>query len=162
MQAHLRMRIGTWLGLGVGVMLGMMAGVTAARQWPADGLLCLTPELFRRDDKVAEQAARVQAGTLGLQRAAKAILLSTHTPAEAVASRTQWAERLAAQRARVDALAQQATSTEEQRLVAAMRQELEAYEAGFAKLLRGIEQGMLTPPPGGLRIEQAGLQPRPQ
>jgi hypothetical protein len=158
MEAHLR--IGTWFGLGVGVMLGMMAGATAARQWPADGLLCLTPELFRQDGKVAEQAARVQAGTLGLQRDAKAILLSTHAPAEAAASQTQWAERLATQRARVDALAQQAIRTQEQRLVAAMRQELAAYEAGFAKLLHGIQQGMLTPPPGGLRVRQAGLQTR--
>ncbi len=142
-----RLRIGIWLGLGFGLLLGLVAGVAGASYWGAKSSPRTTPATLQQGDaKYAEHFARARANALQLRRYAKDMLLKINSPEKVSEYRKKWDEQRSLQEAVLDDLEKYAARKGDTELLKTMRKELADSDAAFTKFLGLIQDGKIKTP----------------
>lgn len=142
-----RLRIGIWLGLGFGLLLGVVAGVAGASYWGANSSPRTTPGTLQRGDaKYAERFAQAQANALQLRRYTKDMPLKINSPEKVAEYRKKWDQQRTLQEAVLDDLEKYATRKGDTELLKTMRKELADSDAAFTKFLGLIQDGKIKTP----------------
>jgi hypothetical protein len=138
-----KLKNGTLLGLAIGLVLAVMAGMVGAGYVGTKASARPASDSSRGDVKFPEYFALAQADLQRLKDQAREMLLNIDSPEKAAEYRQIWDEQMAYQVARLDDLATYADQKEEKALVGVMRKELTAYDAGFRNNLRLIQEGKM-------------------
>ena len=138
-----KLKTGTLLGLAIGVVFAVMAGMVGAGYVGTKASARPTPDISRGDVKFPEYFALAQADLQRLKDQAREMLLNVDSPEKVAEYRQIWDEQIAYQVARLDDLAMYADQKEEKALVGVMRKELSVYDAGFRNNLRLIQEGKI-------------------
>jgi methyl-accepting chemotaxis protein len=149
------MSIGKRLAIGFGLIVILLISMGLSGYWGVEAITRETLKVLEGDAKVVTLAARAKATTLELRRFEKDTFLNL----EEVQVRSAYAAKWDAQRQKLrDTLAELdrfQLSSDDKASLRSMREDLAAYEAGYAKVLGMIQEGKLhTPQECNLKINE--------
>jgi methyl-accepting chemotaxis protein len=133
------LNVRTQLALGLGLVVLFLVGVSLVGYWGVTSGAERTQDMLAHDAKVAAHAARARARVLGLRRFEKDIFINIGSRDVRQSYVPKWQEQLEGLTSDLHALEKMASTAAEKARVAAMQRDLDAYEAGFRKVLGRIE-----------------------
>jgi methyl-accepting chemotaxis protein len=140
------MSIGKRLAIGFGLIVILLISMGLSGYWGLEAITKETMKVLEGDAKVVTLAARAKATTLELRRFEKDTFLNV----EDAQIRTQYAAKWDAQRQKLrdvfNELDRFSLSADDKAGLRSMREDLDAYESGFTKVLGLIQEGKLHSP----------------
>src|ERR1700730_3909022 len=138
--------IGTRLAIGFGLIVILLISMGLSGYWGLEAITKETMKVLEGDAKVVTLAARAKATTLELRRFEKDTFLNV----EDSQIRTQYAAKWDAQRQKLrdvfNELDRFSLSADDKAGLRSMREDLDAYESGFTKVLGLIQEGKIQSP----------------
>ena len=147
--------IGKRLAIGFGLIVLLLISMGLSGYWGLEAITRETLNVLNGDAKVVTVAARAKATTLELRRFEKDTFLNF----EDAQMRAQYAAKWDAQRQKLrdtfNELEKFALSADDKAGIRSMREDLDAYESGYTKVLGLIQEGKLhTPQECTLKINE--------
>jgi len=133
------MSIAKRLALGFGVVLAFLLVVTGVGYWGTSSVNGEAETILNGPAKVAEYSQRVRAHILGCRRFEKDYFLNIGDKEKESEYQAKWSEQRESLVSRLADLEKYATSEEDKKSIAVMKEEFVKYEAGFHEV-----QGMIT------------------
>jgi methyl-accepting chemotaxis protein len=140
------MSIGRRLAIGFGLIVLLLISMALSGYWGLEAITRETLNVLNGDARVVTIAARAKSTTLELRRFEKDTFLNV----EDSQIRTQYAAKWDAQRQKLrdvfNELDKFSLSADDKAGIRSMREDLDAYESGFTKVLGLIQEGKLHSP----------------
>ena len=140
------MSIGKRLAIGFGLIVLLLVTMGLSGYWGLEAMTRETLKVLNGDAKIVTLAARAKATTLELRRFEKDTFLNI----EESQVRNQYAAKWDGQRQKLrdvmGELEKFQLSTDDKSSVRSMREDLDAYESGYTKVLSMIQEGKLHTP----------------
>jgi methyl-accepting chemotaxis protein len=148
-------KIGTRLAVGFGALLLLLIAVAITAYYGMYSISSKTEAMLHGDAKIAENAARARANTLGLRRFEKDIFLNMGAKAKQEDYLKKWNEQKENLLSRLNDIEKAATLDQDRNLVNGIRKELAVYEAGMKKTYeRILADEIKTPQEGNTEIDK--------
>jgi len=150
------MSIGKRLAIGFGLIVLLLISMGVSGYWGLEAITRETLKVLNGDAKLVTLAARAKATTLELRRFEKDTFLNV----EDAPVRTQYAAKWDAQRQKLREvlgdLDKFSLSPDDRATLRTMREDLDAYESGYSKVLSLIQEGKLhTPQDCNVKINES-------
>ena len=150
------MSIGKRLAIGFGLIVLLLISMGLSGYWGLEAITRETLKVLNGDAKLVTLAARVKATTLELRRFEKDTFLNV----EEAPVRTQYVAKWDAQRQKLrevlSDLDKFSLSADDRASLRTMREDLDVYESGYAKVLGLIQEGKIrTPQECNLKINES-------
>ncbi|MDD2580432.1 MAG: methyl-accepting chemotaxis protein [Desulfuromonadaceae bacterium] len=139
-------RIGLRLGLGFGTLSLMLIIGGFTGYWAVDQSTTATINMIKGDATVTEHAAKALANVLGMRRYEKDLYLNIGDKAKEDDYLKKWQEQHEQVTKNLEDLGKIVTIEKEKETLATMKNELGAYDKGFAKVYNLIGDGKLKTP----------------
>src|SRR5580693_9393324 len=140
------MSVGKRLAIGFGLIVLFLISMGLSGYWGLEAITRETMKVLDGDAKVVTLAARAKATTLELRRFEKDTFLNIEEPQV----RTQYVAKWDAQRQKLREVFTEIErfqlSPEDKASLRSMREDLDAYEGGYTKVLSLIQEGKLHSP----------------
>ena len=152
--------VGSRLGLGFGLVVLMLIGVTGWGIWGLDAVITVNHKILediRRDARIFEKAQRVKANTLGLRRFEKDFLLNIQDKKNSSESdrkkmsgyKESWNHERGQLETHLNNLEMAALTDKSRVMVKSMKEDLTAYVKGFNRVSEKVEAGVIKTPEEG-------------
>ncbi|MBI1821368.1 MAG: methyl-accepting chemotaxis protein [Nitrospirae bacterium] len=152
--------VGSRLGLGFGLVVLMLIGVTGWGIWGLDAVITVNHKILedvRRDTRIFENAQRAKANTLGLRRFEKDFLLNIQDKKNSSESgrkkmseyKESWNNERVQLETRLNNLEKVALTDKARVMVKSMKEDLTAYVKGFNRVVEKVEAGAIKTPGEG-------------
>ena len=138
--------VGVRLAIGFGLIVLLLIAVGLSGYLGLEGITNETLKVLNGDAKIVTLAARVKATTLELRRFEKDTELNMNEPTVRNDYAAKWREQRQKLRDVLAELDKFQLSAEDKLALKSMNEDLDTYEAGYAKVLNLIEQGKLRTP----------------
>jgi methyl-accepting chemotaxis protein len=145
------MKVRSRLALGFGVVILLLAASAASGYWGVALVSDKTLDALAHDARMAQAAARTEAGVLQLRRFEKDFFINLASPAESAAYLTKWRDHNDALQVEIRELEAVVSTSEQRSTVSAIKEALARYDAGFQKV-----QGLMSA--GAIVTTQAANQ----
>lgn len=140
------MSIGMRLAIGFGLIVVLLVTIAFSGYWGLEGVTAETLKVLNGDAKIVVLAARVKATTLELRRYEKDTELNMDDQQIRNDYAAKWREQRQKIRELLVGFEKFQLSPDDRLAVKSMTEDLDVYEAGYAKVLNLIEQGKLRTP----------------
>ena len=137
------MSIGSRLSIAFGVVAALVLATALAGGWGMRAIAKTSATIIDGDLTVAELAAEMKAGMLGLRRFEKDVFINISAPDKVVSYQEKWEQALQeteAARAAIHTLAPERNADE----MTQLQQQLSAYAAGFRETIGLIQAGAVA------------------
>ena len=138
------MMIGRRLGLGFGLLLALMLGMAVVGTWSTRSATAVALQILQTESPLVEHSQRARANTLGLRRYEKDVFLNIENADKVADYTAKWIAERGKLETRLATLDSLETDAAGQRTIQGMKQDLEAYSAGFTGVLSQIRAGRIT------------------
>lgn len=139
-------RIGLRLGLGFGMLSLMLIIGGFTGYWAVDKSTTATTTMINGDAAVSEHAAKALADVIGMRRYEKDLYLNIGDKAKEDDYLKKWQEQHELVTKRLEDLGKVVTIEKEKEALATMKNELDAYNKGFATVYTLMGDGTLKTP----------------